>query len=31
MGCQKNNDHNKLSIIKEECKEIYIKNLMIAH
>lgn len=31
MGRQKNNDHNKLSIIKEGCKEIYVKKLMIAH
>lgn len=31
MGCQKNSDHNKHSIIKEGCKEIYIKKLMIAH
>lgn len=31
MGCQKNNDRNKLNTIKEECKEIYIKKLMIAH
>lgn len=31
MGCQKNNDHNKLTAIKEKCKEIYIKKLMIAH
>ena len=31
MGCHKNNDHNKLSITKEECKETYIKKLMIAH
>lgn len=31
MGCQKNNDHNKLSIIKEGCKEIYVKKFMSAH